>query len=433
MKHQRLDDFIKGKFDGEMQQPPNDMWSRIENSLDTHDYLKENKNTNRKSIFLFYRKMLSIGVAASILVTIAVFSINEFFPTKQSTETNLTNKNQILPVPPINLTQTLSNSNRLTSNNNSLAYYNQSIQQNQNSINQYIQNYSKGISSNQSFQLNKNFDVSSLDIDQYDILPQNSIENHYAYQPYTTNSKNTLNNSSIVSNGMSDNQEFNTTLDEKLQLPKYDNLTIVIQPKDKIYINQPNKSSDKKNSLIALGGGYNYGTLEQGYALTLSTKKDINNNWYIEGNMGVVYNEAGNNQSKYPGDYLSFKKNLKANPNSVVAESYFYNPDNYLFLQINPVFGYKITPHINVGFGPDYQQLITNLGQDIIYFPQAASGKLLPRSDFGILGKAEFRFTKRIKAGFVYREGVTSYIRNDINIQNRSYYQFQLNYILHKN
>src|SRR5690606_3738588 len=130
-------------------------------------------------------------------------------------------------------------------------------------------------------------------------------------------------------------------------------------------------------SVVSLTAGYNYGTLDQGLAISLSSKKEINNKWYFEGNIGMVYNQAGQNQSMFAGDFLSFKKKVRNNQNVVATASMFENPNDYLFVQFNPIIGYQLNSKVNFGIGPDFQQLISNMGQDIIYFSGQGSGNLL--------------------------------------------------------
>lgn len=425
MKHQKLDEFLKSKVDKSATPVPDNLWNKIEERMDKNDRLKQMQST-KVSFMSLYKRIVGVSVAASVGILLSIVIFNTESGTnghEVKSDHTIAHNNQINAYVP-----TSTSNAKLTYNipSNNIQQYQRIIAQNQN----VITDLHRSISHNNA----KAF------------IPESNIA-HIDSVIFTTSDQ-----FQPVVNLKQRIYEYN----QGVNLPKEPIEIAYVDPIEKIHDDQHisvgplMKSTDTektlldntgsiiiddkyaKQSVLTIGGGYNFGTLDQGYAFSLTTKKDINRKWYIEGNVGVVFNDAGQNQSMFAGDFLSLKKSMKMNTNSVTSSVGFDNPNDYIFLQFSPVIGYNISQFINIGIGPDYQQLISNLGHDIIYFSGYGSGNLLPSRDLGLLSKADFKLNKRINAGVMYRSGINSYIRNDINIKNRNYFQLQLNYILHK-
>lgn len=430
MKHQKLDEFLKSRLDNTSTPVPKDIWASIEEQLDQNDRLRHIEST-KLSFKSIYKQIIGISVAASVALILGINLIDEGQDLKnhivedKNNTSSLTNTHVFVPS-----TNNFKNSTSNQDKNQALINQ-QLIASNQIAINYSKSTYTPRVISSLAPQSRiEVLDASIPEIPQ--LMPKDpSIQ--------LMSSANSIGNSSIYDIDVKvtnikdeEKRQFNsekTVATENSSIQEPDLI-------DRIFVGDHSISDpvllQNKKSVVAIGGGYNYGTLDQGYALTLSSKKDINQKWFIQGNFGVLFNDAGSNQSMVAADFLSLKKSIKQNVNSVTSTIGFNDPNDYIFLQFSPILGYNISKSLNVGLGPDYQHLISNLGHDIIYFSGAGSGNLLPSRDFGLLGKADYKINSRFNAGLIYRSGINSFIRNNINIQNRNYFQIQINYILNK-
>lgn len=196
-----------------------------------------------------------------------------------------------------------------------------------------------------------------------------------------------------------------------------------------IFNNKKNTAKSNSNDvLLGFAGGYNYGSLSNGGSLALNTRKQLNSKLFVDGSIGLVMNNSSNEQNNFKGDYMSFKKEFAQKISSNNMENLYSQTDPFYFIQVNPSIGINVTKNLDVSIGPDYQQMVSNYSHDVINLVDQS--KVLPRYDFGVTGKAELSLSKRIKAGVMMREGLTSIIMNNSNISDRRYFQLQLKYQL---
>jgi len=187
---------------------------------------------------------------------------------------------------------------------------------------------------------------------------------------------------------------------------------------------------------IGLNGGINYGTLNQGYTMGVVAKANVAKDVYVDGTIGINIS----NNSSLPIVNVNSTKVL-ARPgkdqlgNSGINTPAITNQRNQLiYVQFNPSVGYNVAKNISFAVGGDIQQLLSDKayeGKNVAFNARKKTMEVLPNTDFGITTKTEFRISKSINAGLLYREGLNSYVANGsdgINYANRRYIQLQLKY-----
>lgn len=175
---------------------------------------------------------------------------------------------------------------------------------------------------------------------------------------------------------------------------------------------------------ISLAGGVNYGSANQGYLLGASARKDLGRKLYVEGDIAYINSNPATGPS--PRGASSFVNGVS----NVSAPAPNNNLSALNYLQMSPVVGYHIHKKIALGLGPDFQRLLQNNTSSAatVYTPEA--DKIAPGLDFGFIGKTEYSVSKRLKAGFLYREGMNNFISNTNKYFERNYFQVQVKYSL---
>lgn len=235
------------------------------------------------------------------------------------------------------------------------------------------------------------------------------------------------------------------------------------QPEKKNILRQPvqpdfsenayagNDGYKKRNgaSSFSLAGGMNYGSMKTGYSVGVSARTHLGNgNFYLEGDLAFVNSTANKAasvsdaqydalNSNYSGAFQTGSANTGGNggpaalaavsaPVKTVTQEQVLN--NLYYLQFSPSVGYSIRKNVSVSLGADVQRLLQNNSNETPVVLEADELKLIPQTDVGLTGKAEYGVTRRLKAGMMYREGVNSLIDN--KYISRRYVQVQLKLML---
>lgn len=183
------------------------------------------------------------------------------------------------------------------------------------------------------------------------------------------------------------------------------------------------KTPKNKNMYYGVSGAYNYGNLNEGGAVAVNTRKNLNNRFFVDGSVGLVVNNSSPMQGNFNGDFITYKTNPQSISTKNRTNNLFTNSNTFYFVQVNPSIGVNVGKSLDISVGPDYQQMVSNMDADVVMFK---TSKLLPRYDMGVTGKAEVKIAPNLKAGVLYREGLTPIIANDNNISSRRYLQLQL-------
>lgn len=185
----------------------------------------------------------------------------------------------------------------------------------------------------------------------------------------------------------------------------------------------------KKQTILSVGGGVNYGTVNTGYTVALSARRELGNDFFVDGTVAMMYNNNTSNINNYnQGAVQSAARPLK---DGQMISSPALNPaaNQLYYLQVNPTFGYKIDKDIALSVGGDVQQMLnTPQPGEVIVSTAEALAKVLPTLDIGITAKSEFDIAPNIQAGLLYREGLNNYFSNSRQYFNRRYFQVQFKY-----
>lgn len=203
------------------------------------------------------------------------------------------------------------------------------------------------------------------------------------------------------------------------QLPRYDN---------KLYTDaEIEKPVQPKRTTINLVGGVAYNNALAGYSLGASANRKLGNKLYIEGNLAYVNNSFGAanaDKSMAVGAFADqYDINEQPNPNAAKIKS-LENTNTLSYVQFSPIVGCQVTERFNIGAGPDFQQLI-NTGTVL--------SEVYSTFDMGVIAKAEFGITEKLKAGVQYRNAVNKFLKNETGLfgektNERNYMQVQLKY-----
>ena len=200
---------------------------------------------------------------------------------------------------------------------------------------------------------------------------------------------------------------------------------------------------------FSLAGGVNYGSLNTGYTLGVSARRKLGTGrFYLEGDLAFVNSNAPKaaavSEAQYDAlssNYTGGSKNtgntgasaepaaLAAVPAPVKSVSQEQALNSLYYLQLSPSVGYNIKKNISVSLGADVQRLLqNNNNEETPVVLTSDQLKLIPQTDVGLTGRAEYGVTRRLKAGMLYREGVNALIDN--KYINRRYVQVQLKFML---
>jgi len=186
-----------------------------------------------------------------------------------------------------------------------------------------------------------------------------------------------------------------------------------------------------KQTIIAVGGGVNYGSLNAGYSIGITAQHKLGNNFFVDGTIAMMYNNNINNAGNYAGQAPAFA----SRPASFIAAApskTFTPTQNLYYLQFNPSFGYEIGNKIAISMGGDVQQMISDdqYVDKVQVYPDGV--RVFPTLDLGITGKTEFNVTPHIRAGIIFREGLNNFLMSNSPTQyvNRRYFQVQFKYAI---
>jgi len=181
-------------------------------------------------------------------------------------------------------------------------------------------------------------------------------------------------------------------------------------------------ATQTKRTSINLVGGFNYNSANTGFAIGASASRKLGDKLYLEGNIAYVNSNMGGNSGN--SNALASYDNFDATPGTNSAkEEEVSKPVQYnlSYLQFSPVVGYSVSERFTIGAGPDLQRLLN----DSYYFETA-----IPALDFGVLGKAEYSISEKLKAGILYRAGLNNALQNTQVYMERNYMQVQLRYAI---
>lgn len=215
---------------------------------------------------------------------------------------------------------------------------------------------------------------------------------------------------------------WNVVLEEDNEQKTLERNEALVKREEKFTFNlDPLSITEVSRIYYGMSGAYHFGSLKSGGALTFNTRKDINERVFIEGNIGLVVNNSTPYQANFKGDFIDFKNRPQTFASATT--NLYTNSDAFYFVQLNPTVGVNVHKRLDLALGPDFQHMVTNNGFDVVMFQQS---KLLPKNDLGVTGKAEFGVTENLKAGVLYREGLTPIITNNNFISSRRYLQVMM-------
>lgn len=227
---------------------------------------------------------------------------------------------------------------------------------------------------------------------------------------------------------------------------------LVKQPKQPDFADNAYTPEDKYRkpggkTSFSLAGGVNYGSLNTGYTVGVSARRKLGDGrFYLEGDVAFVNSNAPKaaavSDAQYDAlnsNYSGGTKNTGGTSGEPTALAFVSAPvktvsqeqalNNLYYLQFSPSVGYNIKKNISVSVGADVQRLLPNSNNDETpVVLESDELKLIPQTDVGLTGKAEYGVTRRLKAGMMYREGVNALIDN--KYINRRYLQVQLKFML---
>lgn len=190
----------------------------------------------------------------------------------------------------------------------------------------------------------------------------------------------------------------------------------------------------KKQFSLGFSGAVNYGNQNSGYVLALSARQDLSSKVFIDGSVSMIYNNSSNQVIGLPSSLQNVTVSSAPVKSAMAREAVTYMPSvNTLYIQFNPVVGYRIVDDISISAGPDVQKLVNhnNNNNSFNYYTFKTDGTIgqLPDIDLGLTTQAEVTLSPNLKAGLLYRQGFNHLIApNNINVINRNYFQFQFKY-----
>lgn len=190
----------------------------------------------------------------------------------------------------------------------------------------------------------------------------------------------------------------------------------------------------KKQFSLGFSGAVNYGNQNSGYVLALSARQDLSSKVFIDGSVSMIYNNSSNQVIGLPSSLQNVTMSAAPVKSAMAREAVTYMPSvNTLYIQFNPVVGYRVVDDISISAGPDIQKLMNqnNNNNSFNYYTFKTDGTIaqLPDVDLGLTAQTEVNLSPNLKAGLLYRQGFNHLIApSNINVINRNYFQFQFKY-----
>jgi len=188
------------------------------------------------------------------------------------------------------------------------------------------------------------------------------------------------------------------------------------------YTKTEDKSEHKRINL-SVAAGFNYGTVNTGYAIGAAIDKKLGNKFGLEVMLAYVGNTASASGSQYPPQPPPYTPPGKPSPLPATASS---SPLNYL--QFAPMADYSLSKKLTLSAGADLQRLLQDHDVTILYNDNL---KVAPPIDLGMLLRTEYAIFPFLKAGLSYRLGANNIVAPGNNYFDRNYMQIQLKYKLH--
>lgn len=189
----------------------------------------------------------------------------------------------------------------------------------------------------------------------------------------------------------------------------------------------------EKRTYISMNAGYNYGTLRNGYVMGFTVGRKLNETFYVESDVSIVGNMAGNNTklSFTTGTATATGKYTDA-PTQITKTIEMQKYYNIFYVQVAPSVNMKLAPKMSVGMGADMQRLMMDK-KLTVHTSDGNNKKTLPMYDMGVTLKTEYNLTREIKASLNYRKGLNQALSGNKQLLDRDYLQLQLKFnILNK-
>lgn len=213
------------------------------------------------------------------------------------------------------------------------------------------------------------------------------------------------------------------------------------EPADDTY---PSSVKNSGRTSLALTGGVNYGVQNTtGYMVGVNARRNLGGKFYLEGGVAVVNNSiqkgSGSNATPTVGSNPTSGISgtsamvamapvpspqaaaMVADGSSGASKKNDNNLQSVYYIQVMPAVGYHLVDKVSVSLGADMQHLLDQSATE-------SAGTATPGVDVGMTGKVEYSFSRKVKAGMMYREGVNSML--DSKYSNRSYMQVQFSWAL---
>lgn len=239
--------------------------------------------------------------------------------------------------------------------------------------------------------------------------------------------------------------------EKKTQAPKVEKKPVAIpyEPMRTFLKEEPPVAVRKRlNFSVILSGGVNQGNNNSGYMAGATVRKMINDRVYVESDVAFASSDnvqrtkvpvtvqgpatgatggTGTIQAKISSASKVSSEDVAApvvnNPVTVIkTQDVNYN---VAYAQITPGIGVKLAKRMSIGMGPDFQQMLQDK-RPATSTVDRENIAVVPTFDVGFVGKTEYAFTNRIKAGLAYRKGVNSVIVHSGKYIDRDYLQFQM-------
>jgi len=203
------------------------------------------------------------------------------------------------------------------------------------------------------------------------------------------------------------------------------------------------ESKKKEKITISFSAGANYSNAMSGYTIGATGKKMLSEKLYIESDIAIVRNNTTERTEYYIQETMPAvmtggkmtSANTKGVPNipSVTKTIAEYRQNNYdlYYAQVTPTVGYNILKRMSVGVGADVQHILVNNRPDMTMADNTGL-KEIPSFDLGLVGKTECTISKKVKAGFYYRQELNNVINPGNKYIDRTYLQFSLKYLIRK-
>ena len=403
-----------------------DGWNKILNELNKED------NNHTKAVpftgattsasFIEFRKWAAIACGLAVLLISGYWLIGNQSDDATPVQNNYTKNNAAQPSIPAGNTATTNDQIAITTNN-----------QNNNSHKrtEYTNKHSESNTSNIAKRIDNNTTQNNAvtHTDYTSGLQKESIAQKQEEPTSFTNPQ------FVKEDSRTDNTPINnsnTQTPVKTLEPTTPNTTYYAQNTEGIHIHNKNI----KNSSIGVNGGYNFGTLNSGYAVAINAKKQISKNMFVGGAVGLAMNnfQSSSNTAVSMPLNNAMARPTSTNQNAVNTPAITQTYHQLAYVQFNPTLGYNITPNLTFSVGGDVQRLVSNNDSrdaNIIYNTSQNQSSVIPKTDIGLTSKTEFHINKNLSAGLLYREGMNNLLQStntDMSFLNRRYIQVQVAY-----